>query len=241
LFSITSPSSVSLRLLTFCPSILLTVSKSRVTDSVTNDLLSVDYGNYVLINNLNYVPQVSSFPTVTIYNRYTGTPGQSPSGGTIIGTARVRGIEAHSVAGYYKLFLFDVSMNYLAGTSGPKYGFNTTAKQFFISGTGTATTFTADTAVFPEIKTGTLTVSTTTVIGQTTRFLSEFEVGDWLYLAAGVIRRISAITDNITMTLASSAGATYTGIPAVKSTALIQDTSNSGLIFPRTLLLISRA
>lgn len=210
----------------------VTVNKSRETDTVENDLLSVDYGNYVLVKNLNYVPLISSFPVVTIYNRYTGTVGQSPSGATIVGTARVRGIEPHSVSGYYKLFLFDVSMNYVTGTSGSKYSFNTHAKQFYIAGVNDQTTFTADTAVFPEVKTGTLTVSTTSVVGQTTRFLTEFEVGDWLYLADGVIRRISSITDNLTMTLASSAGATYTGIPVVKSTALLQDTSNSGLIFP---------
>lgn len=208
------------------------VNKSREIASQNLDLLSVDYGNYVLINNVNYVPQVSSFPTVTIYNRYTDTPGELPSGATIVGTARVRAIEPHNITGYYKLFLFDVSMNYISGNSGSRYNFNSSAKQFYISGSGTTTTFTADTVTYPEVKTGTLSVSTTSVVGQSTRFLTEFVVGDWLYLEDGVVRRISAIADNLNMTLAASAGATYTGIPAIKSTAFLQETSKSGLIFP---------
>lgn len=208
------------------------VEKSRSTSSEEDVLFPVDYGNYVLVTNMNFVPDVSSFPLAVIYDRYTSSLGSIPGSSTAVGTARIRGIEWHSGAAtgagaYYKLFLFDVSMN--AKTVTQKYSFTLNAKQFYIAGGTTATSFTADTALFPELKAGTINVSGTSIVGQNTRFLSDFDVGDYIFIN-DASHRITSIADNITMTTSSSGG-TQTGIEVLKSTALLSDTTNNSLIF----------
>lgn len=208
------------------------VEKSRSTATEEDVLFPVDYGNYVLVTNMNFVPDVSTFPLAIIYDRYTSSLGAPPVDSTAVGTARIRGIEWHSGAAtgagaYYKLFLFDVAMNSKSVTQ--KYSFTLSAKQFYIQGGTSAISFTADTALFPELKTGTINVSGTSIVGQNTRFLSDFAVGDYIFIN-DASRRITSIADNITMTISSSGG-TQTGIEVLKSTSLLSETTNNSLIF----------
>lgn len=214
------------------------VEKSRETVTEQDVLFPTDYGNYVLVNNLNFVPDISTFPVAKLYNYYTDTPGQIPSGAVEVGSARIRSIEPHTVSGYYKLFLFDVSMNVIPGDlDKDKYNFNYTVKQVRIDGVTDEVSFTADAAVLPELKSGSITISGTSIVGNNTKFKTEFAVGDWLYIqpadpaASPLVRRINSIADNVTMTLSASGG-THSGIPVYKSTAFLQETAKSALIFP---------
>jgi len=217
------------------------VQKSREIDSESNVLFSADYGNYVLVNNVNFAPTISSLPEVKLYNAYTTTAGAIPSGTGVVevGTARVRGFEWHSGAtsganAYYKLFLFDIKMNQIPGDAfGNRYTFNYHAKQFRIAGAGNTSSFTADAAVLPEVKTGAITFTggpTSTIIGVNTKFLTELKVGDYIFLDNSP-RRITSITSNTSLTISTNVG-NQSGTLVLKCTALLQDTTKSSLVFP---------
>lgn len=83
------------------------VDKPRTTISSTNNVVSVNYGNYLDVNgpgdNKNRgIPNFSEFQTLNLRSA-TG------HGGSTIGTARVRAIVENGAD--YKLYLFDVRMN----------------------------------------------------------------------------------------------------------------------------------
>ena len=82
----------------------LPVSKPRTTIALENNVVSVNYGNYVKVygNNNRSIPNFSEFETL---NLRTNTN----HGGSTIGTARVRAIVEDGSD--YKLYLFDVKMN----------------------------------------------------------------------------------------------------------------------------------
>lgn len=218
------------------------VEKSRATDSEEDVLFAADYGSYVLVNNVNFAPNISSLPEIKLYNRYTTSPGQIPStsGVAEVGTARVRGLEWHSGAtsgpdAYYKLFLFDIKMYVMPGVAdGDRYSFNYHAKQFRIAGGTAASSFTADAAVLPEVKTGaitfTVTGSTQTIIGVNTKFLTEFKVGDYIFLD-NAPRYITAIQDNLTLSISTNVGS-QSGTPVLKCTSLLNESTKTSLIFP---------
>ena len=81
----------------------LPVSKPRTTIASNNNVVSVDYGNYVKVygNNNRSIPDFGVFETVNLRTN-TG------HGGSTIGTARVRAIVEDG--SNYKLYLFDVKM-----------------------------------------------------------------------------------------------------------------------------------
>lgn len=216
------------------------VDKARDTDDETDVLFAPVYGNYVVVNNVNFAPNVTAFPTVDIYNRYTDDAGHIPTGAVKVGTARVRGFELHSGSGadaYYKMFLFDVNM--LVNPNSPqghKYSFNYHAKQFRIAGVNTSTyadSFTADAAVIPEALTGAITFTTgsptTTIIGVNTKFLTELNVGDFIYLD-NAPRRISSISSNTSLTISTSVGS-QSSEDVLKCSSLLQEADKLPLIF----------
>lgn len=215
----------------------VTVQKSRDKISNIETLISTDMGNYIIVNNMNYVPDISTFATVTIYDKYTASVGTIPSAAVAVGTARIRGIEWDSgtssgAGAYYKVFLFDIKMNNDPATSGYLYSFNYKAKQLYIAGATPSKTFTADVMVLPELKNGAINVTTTSVVGSGTKFLTEFKVGDYLYFNS-TPWLISGIVNDAALTLAVSIGATpVVGIPVFKSTALLNNPMSTPVIFP---------
>ena len=224
------------------------VKKARDTDTESNVLFSSDYGNYVVINNVNYAPNIAGLPIVDIYNAYTTTPGKIPEISTVlkVGTARIRGMEWHGgdligPGALYKLFLFDIKMDKIPGdTSGNTYSFNTSAKQFRISGASIAASFTADTIPIPEILSGSITFTTagttTTITGVNTKFKTEFAVGDYILLG-NVPRRITAIANNLSLTVSSGVGS-QAGASVVKCNTFLNETAKSSLLFalPRSTI-----
>lgn len=216
------------------------VPKARDFETETDVLFSADYGNYVVINNINYAPDISSLPLVNIYNHYTTTPGKIPEVQDVVkvGTARIRGMEWHSgdltgPGAFYKLFLFDIKMNSIPGSaSGNTYPFNTTAKQFRIVGTSNANSFTADTAPLLELLSGSITFTTpntTQITGINTKFKSEFVVGDYILLDNSP-RRITAIASNLSLTIATPVGP-QTSVNVVKCYAALNETNRTSLLF----------
>jgi len=92
---------------------LIDYNKSRTSDTLKNSTIETQIGNYVLVENVNNLPDITTYPTVDLYDTRIASDGVSS--GTKIGTARVRGIEYDSGtiavdmdAAIFKLFLFDI-------------------------------------------------------------------------------------------------------------------------------------
>lgn len=90
------------------------VNKSRATRHQNNGNLNVQLGQFVVTNNIESIPNFTSYPEIDLQNAVTVTPGTAA--GTKIGTARIRGIELNSgIAGSgtetYRIYLFDIKMN----------------------------------------------------------------------------------------------------------------------------------
>ena len=100
--------------------ISLPVSKPRTTISSNNNVVSVDYGNYLEVTGNRGIPNLSVFEKVNLRNA-TG------HGGSTIGTARVRAITEDG--SNYRIYLFDLQMSpgnnrqttRSIGTSGTNY------------------------------------------------------------------------------------------------------------------------
>lgn len=81
-----------------------------IVDSITaNKTVNIDVstGNYVIVQNSKYLPNIVNLTEVNLHNVLLANP---PTSASIIGRARVRGFERHET-GTYKLFLFDIRMN----------------------------------------------------------------------------------------------------------------------------------
>ena len=189
----------------------IAVQKSRDYLQQTNVKTPATVGNYIVVNNVNSLPDISTFPTVTLYNQLTASVGVAA--GTAVGTARIRFIEFNNdtsqgtAATKYKVSLFNITMN-----SG--YNFNRDVKQLFISGGSTATSFSADVFSVLTVLTGSISVSSTTVTGTGTLFATELKVGDYISVTIGGTeyrRRVTVITSNTTVTIGSTIGTTVTG------------------------------
>ena len=134
------------------------IDKARETQQVNNIAQPFQLGNYVLVDNIYNIPDISSFQLVSLRSVVTSTAGKGTAVGVELGTARVRVFEHHSgtdgevVAGLgtakYKVFLFDIQMS----------GTNQFSAVRSIYGAGTPP-FTADivTDAFVDIVTGTTT------------------------------------------------------------------------------------
>ena len=80
----------------------ITLNKARETETLSNEVVAADYGNYVLVDSLKTVPNIQAFQTRNLRD-------DSSHGGTTIGTARVRAVEEDGAN--YRMYLFDIDMN----------------------------------------------------------------------------------------------------------------------------------
>ena len=90
------------------------VDKSREFASDNNVATPFNLGAYVNVTSLYGVPNVTSFPIVSLRSTTIVSGGSAP--GTEVGTARVRAVEHFSgtlgnSAAVYRFFLFDIKMN----------------------------------------------------------------------------------------------------------------------------------
>tara|TARA_R110000868_G_scaffold382366_1_gene648935 strand:- start:10756 stop:14469 length:3714 start_codon:yes stop_codon:yes gene_type:complete len=77
------------------------IEKPRTTETINNDVVAAEYGNYILSDSCHGIPQINTFAPVNLRD-------QGTYGGSTIGTARIRAIEP--VGSGYRTYLFDVAM-----------------------------------------------------------------------------------------------------------------------------------
>jgi hypothetical protein len=205
------------------------VQKSRDFVQVENAVIPATVGNYVLVTNVNSLPPVDTFGEVQLYDRITSTVGVAPGSATLLGTARVRLMEWHNgtigtQAAQYKLSLFDIKLN--AGVD-----FARKVKSFFFAVSGDQhLSFSADILPVNTRLVGSATASSsTTITGTGTSFQTDLVVGDVISFG-GTLRRVTAISSQVSLTVDASTTITGSTIDRVSTTIL--EPENTSLIFP---------
>lgn len=203
------------------------VAKARATEVKQDILFPLDLGQFTIVKNLNYFPDISTYPVVNLYQNLTVTAGVSS--GLKVGTARVRAIEYQdgtigTSSATYKVFLFNVVMDTIPNTGGRKYPFTNRVKQLVIAGSTPASTFTADIYLDSYETAGTVIVNGNTIFGTGTKFTSEYEVGEYVYIN-GIYSKIDSITSDTTMVLATNvSGTTSISIDGTSSSVVSTST-----------------
>jgi hypothetical protein len=215
----------------------VTVQKARDTVAVNNSVIPATVGNYLLVTNINGAPGINTLKQVTLYNRVTASVGTIPSGGTAVGTARVRFMEYHNgtigaQTAIYKLGLFDVQMS--AG-----YDFNRDVKSLYHAGSSADANlnFTADVEGTTKVGSGTVVrlignataSSSTTITGAGTSFQTDLKVGDYIFLGTA-LRRVTAIASQVSLTVDSSISVAGVTIDRVETQLL--EPEHTSLLFP---------
>jgi hypothetical protein len=177
----------------------LTIDKARDLSTFETQSIDTSPGNYVLIQNVNALPDINE--TITFYDRYSASDGTAPSGGVVIATARAKQIQLNdTVFGVkrYKLFLFD-----LAITSGKDFARE--AKYMYSVGTGStaATRFSA--RIVPTLVQlpGSLSASSssTTVTGVNTTFTSNLKQHDYVSIGGTAYQVTGVVSSNNSITI----------------------------------------
>jgi hypothetical protein len=221
----------------------VTVQKARDFVSVDNAVIPTTVGNYILVTNLNGAPGINTLKQVTLYNRVTAAVGTIPSGGTAVGTARVRFMEYHTGTigaqdAIYKLGLFDVQMN-------TGYDFNRDVKSVYHAGSSADANlnFTADiesttrtnltvnggSGLLVRLIGNATASSSTTITGAGTSFQTDLKVGDYIFLGT-TLRRVTAIASQISLTV--DASISVAGVTIDRVETQIKEPEYTSLLFP---------
>lgn len=170
----------------------LTIDKARTISPTESVTLQTSPGNYIIINTVNYIPDIGT--AITFYDR-NGTAGVLPSGGVVVATARAKQIQLHST-GKYKLFLFDLQV--VAGKN-----FSRDAKFAYSAiGASAPLRFTAQIEATPIAVPGNFVTATssTTINAVNSTFINDFKVGDYINVS-GTYRMVTAVTSNNSLTI----------------------------------------
>ena len=210
------------------------IPKARETLQQTNIVIPATVGNYIIVTNLNSLPNITTFPTVSLYNQLTASVGVAA--GTLVGTAKIRYIEFNNdtteatQTTKYKVSLFDITMN-------DHYTFMRNVKQLFITGGSAATSFSADISSVLTLLSGSITAASTAITGVGTLFNTDFKVGDYISVNIANIeyrRIITVITSNTALTIDSAFGVTVTGEKYTRVQTSIYEVENQSLLYPLT-------
>jgi hypothetical protein len=173
----------------------LTLNKSRAFPD-TKESISIDTspGNFVIIDTVNSLPDITEFKVLDLYNTYS-TAGTNT--GTKVGTAKAYQIQYHdtvSSAPRYKLFLFDIQM---IGT----YSFARDAKWIYSNtGGAAATRFSAKiaqdlTELSGLISTAVFSSPSTTITSTDSTYTADLKVGDYVNIG-GTAWRVNTVTSS---------------------------------------------
>ena len=190
----------------------LIIDKARTISNYETITLDTSPGNYVVINTVNYIPDIETI--ITFYDRI-GTAGVLPSGGVVVATARAKQIQLHS-ASKYKLFLFDIQV--VAGKN-----FSRDAKfAYSVTGASAVVRFTASIeATLIQVPGNFVTAgSSTTINAVNSTFINDFKIGDYINVS-GTNVRVTAINNNnnqLTVDVGVAVLATATNIYRVEAT-----------------------
>jgi len=202
------------------------IDKSRDFARISDTQIAATVGNYIKVTNLHSVPRFDLYQQVDLYNELTTSGGSSA--GTKVGTARIRGIELESLgavrtADIYKVLISNITLN--SGVN-----FDRQVKQLYYNTGVTATNFTADISPISTSIVGSATASaSTTITGNGTKFTSDLIVGDYISLG-GTVRRVTAITNDISITV--NASTSVTGVAISRFSTSVNEPQNSSLLFP---------
>ena len=211
------------------------VAKARTYDRITSDSVPAQFGNYIYVTNVLGLLDCSTYPSVSLYNQLTpSTNPQNAGSGTLVGTARIRSIEFDSgtpgtSTGIYRAYLFNVTMN-------TGYTFERDVKQLFVTSGTTTDRIVADVATNYTLLSGSISASSTTVSGVATTFTTQLKVGDYIVVenSSGTteIRRVTAVSNNTQLTIASAFSGTVTGKIFYRLMTAINEPNGMQLLFP---------
>jgi len=205
--------------------------KARDFISVNNSPIATPIGNYVYVSNVFSAPTLDTIANVSIYDRYTEADG-APSG-SLIGTARARGLEYYSGtvgtgSAVYKLYLFDVRTN--EGKT-----FVDSAKQIYFDNQVNPD-FTANIVSVKTYLSGTInfTTANTDVFGVGSLFSTELKVGDYIDADTGnssVRLQVSSILNNNFLNVTGAPSAAKNGVKYTIEKSRIEETKKNTYIF----------
>jgi hypothetical protein len=216
----------------------LVFNKPRNTANVLNAVVRTPIGNYVSVSNAYSIPNFTSdLITVNLYSKYTSTKGSS--NGTLVGSAKIRGVESTSsnvmsTSSTLSAFLFDVKM--LSG-----YTFERDVKQLYhasVSDTGyVSTAFTGDIVASDVATTGSVNITngSNSVVGVNTLFTNELKAGDYIQFTSDTSN--SYLIDNVISNTALYIGRVYplanvSGANFTRDAATIVDSDKATYLFP---------
>lgn len=197
-------------------------TKSRSTVTVNNGTIDTSVGNYIIVNSLYSAPDLSTLTKVSIYDRYTLSPG-TPSG-TEVGTCRVRAMVPEGATSY-RLYIFDLKMK-------EGYTFERNAHQLYQEIQGKPD-FTCDIEPTYVQLPGTVSVSSSSnvIAGTGTRFDLELTSGDYITFGpSNTTLRITGTTNDISATASTNAGVTVSGVNYFLNTSKVIDTELNSYI-----------
>jgi hypothetical protein len=193
----------------------LTNDKARDFNRVNSSAITVYDGTYISVNSIFSVPSTlgTDFVSVDLYNQYTVTPGTAA--GTKVGTAYARWLEHDSGTANYRLYVYDIAMT-------NSYTLERDCKQIYFNN-ATGNDFTCN--VVPTVVkiSGSITAAGTVVTGVGTLFSAELKAGDYITVDSTNYFRVTTVTNNNSITLATSL--TTTG--SVVYIALSNHTNNN--------------
>ena len=201
-----------------------TLRKARTTNSIVETkTIDTSPGNYVIIKDPKFLPSINT--DVTFYNKY-GTAGSVPTGSpAIVGTARVKEIQQHSVSPLqYKVFLFNVSIT-------SPYVFSRDAKYMYSSNG-----FSGKIVPTSVSLVGTLTNngSSTTVTGVNTTFIADLKQYDYVSIAGVEYQILNTVASNNSIVIDTATSIpTGTTISRVEATIYEPDSIYSYYALPR--------
>jgi hypothetical protein len=174
----------------------LTNDKARDFNRVNSSAITVYDGTYISVNSIFSVPSTlgTDFVSVDLYNQYTVTPGTAA--GTKVGTAYARWLEHDSGTANYRLYVYDIAMT-------NSYTLERDCKQIYFNN-ATGNDFTCN--VVPNVVklSGSITAAGTAVTGVGTLFSVELKVGDYITVDSTNYFRVTTVTNNNSITLATS-------------------------------------
>lgn len=206
----------------------IAVDKSREFVQVDNAIIPATVGNYILVTNVNNLPPVNDFSTVTLYDQLTNSAGRGTAVGTAVGTARIRAIEWHNGtigtnSAVYKVMLFDIKM-----TSGKDFS-RKVKSMFYNVSSDPQLSFSADIQPYNTRLVGSATASaSTTITGTGTSFQTDLVVGDYISLG-GTVRRVTAIASQNSITVDQST--TVTGVTIDRLYTSVQEAESANLLY----------
>ena len=202
--------------------------KPRTFNRVVDTPIQTNIGNYVLVQNLSSLPEIDDFEEIYIYDDFVGG---SPA---VIGSCNVRSFVLHDgdyqkslseVA--FKFGIFDIQMN-----DGKDFARH--ARAFGDSSTPGSASFKCDIKPTFVTLSGSATVGTgdPTVTGVGTRFLSQLQAGDRLYINETDVGEVLSTTNNLELELTANGLVAVTGGSVQRMSSEIIRPDQKILVFP---------